>query len=349
MVDRPDLPIPISEQLLINASSEMSASRVLCTSMGRGQCAESIAERLPEAHVTCHFFDLYHFNETREFIRDLPNLEVTCGPDFPEGEYDLFVFPCTKGGESELTRELLESGYDLLKNSGWLLTAVDNAKDTWLHHEVEKLSKGLIRRPKPKGMVYRVQKKAPLKRKRDRRHEFAFRDGENLIKLVSRPGVFSHRQLDLGARALLEGFEVQPGMKVLDIGCGTGAVGLAAALRAEDVTVLSLDSSARAIECTRLGAELNGLSDRVTASLDADGSTIPAAQFDLAVGNPPYYSQYKIADIFLHNARRGLKPGGKAVMVTKQPEWFIARMEQLFLSEPTLEQHRGYDVITVVK
>ena len=29
--------------------------------------------------------------------------------------------------------------------------------------------------------------------------EYAFRDSGNLVKVVTRPGVFSHRELDLGA------------------------------------------------------------------------------------------------------------------------------------------------------
>ena len=46
---------------------------------------------------------------------------------------------------------------------------------------------------------------------------------------------------------------------MLDIGCGAGVVALAAAVCGEGVAVHAVDSSARAVECTRRGAELNGL------------------------------------------------------------------------------------------
>lgn len=350
MLERPELRVSTSEQLLINACGEAEAARVLCASVGRGQCAESLAEAHPGSAVTCHCLDLYQAEETHTFQQErLPNLHVVCSADFPQEEYDLFVLPVIRGGEAELTRDWLQYGYDRLKVGGWLYTAVDNKKDKWLHHEVEKLSKGLVRRPKPRGMVYKVQKQEPLKRLRDFSAEFVFRDGEHLIKAVSRPGVFSHRKLDLGARALLEGITVEPGMKVLDIGCGSGTVGIAAAFRDAGVHVVSLDSNARAVQCTQLGGDLNGLGDRLEARLDADGSTVEPASFDLVVGNPPYFSHFKIADIFLRTANRALKKGGTVAMVTKRADWFVARMEQLFNGSPSVATHRGYDIVTTTR
>ena len=82
------------------------------------------------------------------------------------------------------------------------------------------------------------------------RCEFAFRDRGRLIHAVSRPGVFSHREIDPGARQLMAAMEIAAGDRVLDIGCGSGTVSFAAAFRAEGVEVLAVDSHARAVECT---------------------------------------------------------------------------------------------------
>ena len=343
-----DLRLPSAERLALNACAEVQAQRVLCKTVGRGQCAVSIAERLPDAQVCCHFLDVYPADDAAELTEASGNLSVLCAPDLPDEEFDLFVLPTTRSGESELTRDWLQQGFERLPIDGQLIATVDNPKDVWLHHEIEKLGRNIDRTPKRHGVVYRLKKKKPAKRIRDFSCEFAFRDQDRIIQMVSRPGVFSHRKLDVGARSLIEVMEVAPGQSVLDIGCGSGGVGIAAALRAENVRVHAIDSNARAIQCARLNAELNGV-ETLTTTLTADGEltadgTDLSGQFDLALGNPPYFSHHQIAEIFLQSARRGLKPGGRVLIVTKHTEWLVARMQQLFDGVVPREQ-RGYTIV----
>lgn len=343
-----DLRVPSAERLLITALEEFDrpVERALCTSLGRSQLAVEIEERFRGASITCSFLDLYPAAETRELLAEQGSgVNIVCGADLPEGEVDLYLQPVHRGGEAELSRDMLQQGFDRLRIGGTLLAAVDNRKDVWLHHEIEKLQKGVTRMPSRWGVAYRLTKKAPLKRLRDFRCEFSFRDQGRLVNAVSRPGVFSHRKLDLGARALLEAMEIKEGMKVLDIGCGSGVVGLAAALRADGVTVHGIDSNARAVQCLLEGAVRNDIQDRVTAQHDADGKVTGKGTFDLAIGNPPYYSHYTIAELFLQAAKRGLKPGGEVLMVSKQSEWFVARMEQLFEDVAMLDV-RTYVIIS---
>lgn len=344
-----DLKTPSSERLLIAALDELDidVNSVVTTSLGRGQLAQEISERIPDADVACWFLDLYPAGEARDLLTDAcSRVHVVCSPDLPEDPCDLAAIPISRGGERELSRDLVQQGFDRLKVGGTLLAAVDNPKDTWLQHELEKFQTGgLTRLPSRWGVAYRVVKKQLLKKPKDFTCEFAFRDGERLVKAVSRPGVFSHRELDLGARALLETMSVGQGSRVLDMGCGCAPVGLAASLRAEGVRVLGIDSNARAIACATAGAALNGVSDRFTASHDADGRVKEPRSFDLVVGNPPYYSHYTIAELFLQAAKAALRPGAEVLMVTKQSEWFVARMQQLFTS---VEERpaRGYVVVS---
>ncbi|WP_417850802.1 methyltransferase [Thalassoglobus sp.] len=345
--------LPRSEQLAINAASELTASRVLCTSVGRGQCAMDIADRLPDAEVYCHYVELFPASETAEWCDEKGSrVRVLCSADLPEEEFDLCVLPMSRSGESELSRDLLQQAYDRLSMGGILIVTIDNAKDKWFHHEVEKMGKNLTRLQKRKGVTYRLKKLKPLKKLKNFSAEFAFRDGETLVKAVSRAGVFSHRRLDVGARALIETMEIHENDHVLDIGCGAGTVGLTAAMRAPGVAVHFVDANSRAIECALAGAELNGIED-VAATLSHDGSAGNddedlTGQFDIALGNPPYYSHFKISEIFLQSALKHLKAGGRVHIVTKQTEWLEARMDQLF-DEIVVTEIRGYSIVSGIQ
>jgi len=353
---------PRAEQLVIDACQEVAAERVLCTSLGWGQLATSLAQQLPSAQVACHFLDLHPFEQARHIASETEvEVDWQCSADLPEGPFDLAAIPVSRFGEAELTRDILQDAYERLDEGGTLVTAVDNRDDTWLTGELSKMFAKVTREPGKRGVVFRGVRRGALKRKREFRSEFAFRDQGRLVKAESRPGVFSHRQLDLGARALLEAMEVRAGERVLDMGCGSGVVGLAAALRAENVFVQGIDSNARAVACMEAGAVLNGIevvrgekqpgcsaaAGLVRVRLDDEGRVPEPRTYDLVVGNPPYYSHYQIAEIFLQAAKRALKPGGRVLIVTKKDEWHLARMPQLF-AEVESRDVRGYKVVSAV-
>jgi 16S rRNA G1207 methylase RsmC len=339
------LRVPDAEYLLLQHLTELKVDSVLCTSLGRGQLAAHLADLAPKAKVTCFFFDQYLADDTIDYHAGKhPRLQIVCGADLPDRKVELAALPVTKGGEAELTREVLHQMHDRLFRGGMLVAGVDNPTDTWLYHELEKIFRSIQRIPERRGIIYRCIKEEEIKRPRDPRCEFAFRDQGNLIKAVSRPGVFSHRHLDLGSRALLETMVVNPGEKVLDIGCGSGVIALACAQRAEGVSALGVDANARAVQCVNEGAVLNN-TPSVKGFLDAAGRIPDPGTFDLAVGNPPYYSHYKIAEIFMQSAKKALKPGGRVMFVTKKTDWFVARMGQLF-KNVKVQSSRAYQVVS---
>jgi 16S rRNA G1207 methylase RsmC len=345
----PTPPKPASaERLLIERFPVHPAGRILCTSLGRGQLAAEIAALPAVSSVDCWFLDAWSAQETREWC-DLNEhitqpLEVLAQPDLPEGPYDGIAIPAGHRGEAELVRELIQQAAERLADGGWLAASVDNPEDRWLHEELRKVFKKVRRDAHHHGAVYLATREGPPKRLRSFRAEFAFRDSGNLVKIVTRPGVFSHRELDLGARALLEAVIVNPGERILDIGCGSGAVGLALALRQPGTSLHGIDANTRAVECSLEGATRNGLAN-VTATVTAEGEIPTPKQFDLAVGNPPYHSQFRIAEIFVQAALRALKPGGRVAMVTRKPEWFEARMRQFFGSI-RIQESRTYYVVS---
>jgi 16S rRNA G1207 methylase RsmC len=336
------------ESLLIGAIPQMSADRVLCTSAGLAQFAVKAARAVSRAAVSCTYFDLYRANLAVNHWPDLPsNLRIDCLADLPDEEVDVVALPFSAGGESELSRELIQAGHERLRLGGKLFATTDNPNDIWLRDQLAKMFRKLDRDASSVGTLYVGTKTEPLKKIKNFTCEFAFRDRGRLIRAFSRPGVFSHRRVDPGARHLMNELQIEPEERVLDIGCGAGVVALAAAFRAESVPVHAVDSNARAIQCTLRGAEMNELNN-LTTELNATGGYAGAGTYDLALANPPYYSSFRIAQHFLTAGRDALRPGGKILVVTKRPDWYRKNMPDSYVDVKVTER-KGYYIIEGVR
>ncbi len=316
-------------------------SSIGVVSLGRSQVAESLAESRPDADVFSWYLDGYQADLARKHCRELANLQILCQADWPEREIDLAVIALSKAGEAELSRETIQSAYHRLKTNGWLVVAVDNASDRWVHELLKGYAKSVKVRPFEDAMVYRIEKTTPLKKIKDYSCELSFRDCDETIQLVTRPGVFSHREFDNGARQLLDAVDVFPDSRLLDIGCGSGAVTLGLAARDPSAAIFSFDSNARAVECTRRGAQLNGF-ENVTVDHHWEGDYRDPNSFDMALANPPYFGDMRIAQWFVDAALRSLRPGGRLVLVTKQPKWYAEKLPELFNDVEVFESKRYF-------
>jgi release factor glutamine methyltransferase len=83
---------------------------------------------------------------------------------------------------------------------------------------------------------------------------------------------------------LAQSIDVRPGDAVLDMGAGTGLLGLLAAKEAK--SVLSVDKSGAAIRCIKENIELNNVTNVSVRESDMFSNIIE--NFDLIIFNPPY-------------------------------------------------------------
>ncbi|MCA9134050.1 MAG: methyltransferase, partial [Planctomycetales bacterium] len=163
---------------------------------------------------------------------------------------------------------------------------------------------------------------------------------QRLIEVLSRPGVFSHRRLDPGARQLMLAAEIGPSDTVLEMGCGAGAVSLAVAFRTSG-TVYAVDGNARAVQCTQRGAELNQRSN-VQCILNADGALELPAAVDVALANPPYFGNDRISQHFVDTSLEALRSGGALLVVTKKPRWYEEYFETILEDIVVFEASRYF-------
>lgn len=152
--------------------------------------------------------------------------------------------------------------------------------------------------------------------------------------LISGVGVFAAGRLDDGAAALIAGMAINPNTRVLDLGCGGGMVGLAAARCG--ATVELADISARAVAATRKTLTANGYPD-IPVHLTCGAAPFADGTFDTVVTNPPFHKghgvDFEVSQLFVKEAARVLKFGGKVYLVAnaflKYSPWLEANFSKV--------------------
>ena len=117
--------------------------------------------------------------------------------------------------------------------------------------------------------------------------DYTPRDDEVVIELD--PGMAFGTGLHPTTRMCLEQLEsyARPGMRVLDVGTGSGILAIAAA-KLGAASVYGIDNSSVAVESATENIAVNGLKDRVSialGTLDEAGAARLAGQFDLVLAN----------------------------------------------------------------
>lgn len=83
---------------------------------------------------------------------------------------------------------------------------------------------------------------------------------------------------------------LRPGLRVCELGSGTGLLGLLLLQREGALRVTGVELQAAAVVLARRAAEENGLTDRLQfLEGDLRATPLAAGSFDLVVCNPPYY------------------------------------------------------------
>ncbi|MFJ8441105.1 methyltransferase [Kitasatospora griseola] len=174
-------------------------------------------------------------------------------------------------------------------------------------------------------------------------------------QVANQAGVFCADRLDIGTRFFLQHL---PGLgdarRVVDLGCGNGIVGTAAALTAPDAELLFVDESFQAVasaeETFRTALGPDARAEFLVGDALAD---VPDASVDVVLLNPPFHSHQATTDAIawrmFTGARRVLRPGGELRVVGNRHLAYHVKLRRLFGNCRTVAGNPKFTILSATR
>ena len=161
-------------------------------------------------------------------------------------------------------------------------------------------------------------------------------------------GVFASHGLDPGTALLIESFTPGESDRILDLGCGWGPIGIAAARAAPKGHVVLTDVNHRAVQLARRNLRRNDIENAEVRS-GALYAPVQEERFDLILSNPPYHVGREAILALLEGAAAHLNDGGALLVVGKGSQGILFYQEWLAEHWPgtveVLGRRSGYRVL----
>ncbi|MGC9346453.1 MAG: class I SAM-dependent methyltransferase, partial [Candidatus Bathyarchaeales archaeon] len=106
------------------------------------------------------------------------------------------------------------------------------------------------------------------------------------FEFLTASGVFSKKRVDLGTRLLIESMVLPEKGYALDVGCGYGAVGIAAAVFNPNLRVIMVDVNERAVWLAKQNIEINSV-DNAEVRRGHLYEPVKNLTFNCVLSNPP--------------------------------------------------------------
>lgn len=182
-----------------------------------------------------------------------------------------------------------------------------------------------------------------------REKEIRLRMAGRDFTLITDQSVFSKQKLDYGSgrliEAVLQDFPHKTG-RLLDLGCGYGAVGIILKRTWPAFQVVMCDINERAVELARRNAAFNQA--QAVDIVQSDGLESVAGNFDLILTNPPIRAGKQTVYRLFSEAAARLNPGGRLYVVIRKQQGApsaLKKLEALFGDVTVIDRSAGYWVI----
>jgi 16S rRNA (guanine1207-N2)-methyltransferase len=171
------------------------------------------------------------------------------------------------------------------------------------------------------------------------------------FEFMTASGVFSKRRVDLGTRLLIESMIVPEEGCVLDVGCGYGAVGIAAASINPDLHIVMVDVNERAVWLARRNIEINRVNN-VEVRCGHLYEPVKGLTFNCALSNPPVSAGMQTVKAIVIQAPGHMATKALFQMVVKSKiagRRLYTMFDEAFGNVTVLARKSGYRVLMAEK
>ncbi|GAA0479383.1 methyltransferase [Streptomyces stramineus] len=189
-------------------------------------------------------------------------------------------------------------------------------------------------------------------------HTYALPDGIGVVSglpVTNHAGIFCAERLDIGTRFFLRHLPERHGReRVVDLGCGNGVVGTAAALANPAAEVVFVDESHQAVASAEATFRANAGAAAPAEFLVSDGmSAVAPGSVDLVLNNPPFHTHQATTDVtswrMFAGARDALRTGGELWVVGNRHLGYHVKLRKLFGNSEVVASDPKFVILRAVK
>lgn len=174
---------------------------------------------------------------------------------------------------------------------------------------------------------------------------------EDDLTVASFPGVFSSDHLDIGTRFLKEHIPTNRKGTILDLGCGSGILGLSAKKLNPDAEVILTDLSYLAVDSAKESFKLNNFEGSFHVMDCLKGYATDSV--DIILCNPPFHQGNRVVtdvaiDMF-KQSRKVLRRGGSLIVVANKHLGYHKKLRATFHNLKKVAENEKFFIYLVRK
>ena len=165
------------------------------------------------------------------------------------------------------------------------------------------------------------------------------------LRFTTDAGVFSKGEVDYGTQVLLKALPEEMNGRILDLGCGWGAVGVSVGKIHPGCDIMMSDVNRRALKLSEKNAKANGVSVQI---VESDGLENVPGYFDYIITNPPIRAGKQVIYKMFSDSAKKLAANGQLYLVIRKQqgaESALKYLKTIFSEVDTIEKNGGFWVI----